>query len=65
MSSKALRDAIHEMHASFDVIHAYIELAHRGVNSEQVQAILERIEAEAQRGGSAAHEAWLCTHRSP
>ncbi|MCC8481223.1 hypothetical protein LMJ41_25545 [Streptomyces globisporus] len=62
MSSKALRDTAHEIRASFDVIHAYIELAHRGVNSEQVQTILERIEDEAQRGSSAAHEMWLHAH---
>ncbi|MGV9349342.1 hypothetical protein ACWDSD_32010 [Streptomyces spiralis] len=65
MSSKALEDAIHEIRASFDAIHVYIELAHRGVNSEQVLTILERIEAEAQRGSSAAHEVWLYTYQSP
>ncbi|UDM05538.1 hypothetical protein [Streptomyces longhuiensis] len=64
MSPKALGDAIRELRASLDAIHAYIELAHRAVNSEQIQTILERIEAEAQRGSSATHEVWLYAHQS-
>ncbi|MFB7999809.1 hypothetical protein ACFC4G_44375 [Streptomyces sp. NPDC056002] len=65
MSQKALGDAIRELRVSLDAIHAYVELAHCAVNSEQVQAIVERIEVEAQRGSSAAHEVWLYTHESP
>lgn len=34
------------------------------MNSEQVQTVLERMEAEAQRGSSAAHEVWLYMRQS-
>ncbi|UDM05399.1 hypothetical protein [Streptomyces longhuiensis] len=65
MSPKALGDAIRELRVSLDAIHAYVELAQCAVNSEQVQTILNRIEGEARRGSSAAHEVWLYTHESP